>query len=60
MKRALTWNGLSEYLDQRDKVMKTYGFAEDSQFMQVFMPGRTRVRSVRPHRAKHTARSTKT
>ena len=39
MKRALTWNGLSEYLDQRDKVMKTYGFAEDSQFMQVFMPG---------------------
>ncbi|PZU04644.1 MAG: hypothetical protein DI630_00580 [Gordonia sp. (in: high G+C Gram-positive bacteria)] len=39
MKVALTWNGLSEYLDQREEVMKTYGFAEDSQFMQVFMPG---------------------
>lgn len=39
MKTALTWTGLSNYLDQREKVMKTYGFAEDSQFMQVFMPG---------------------
>ncbi|WP_137811116.1 hypothetical protein [Gordonia sp. GAMMA] len=39
MRTALTWNGLSEYLDQRDEIMKTYGFAEDSQFMQVFMPG---------------------
>lgn len=39
MKLALTWNGLSEYLDRREEVMKTYGFAEDSQFMQVFMPG---------------------
>lgn len=39
MKTALTWNGLSDYLDQRETVMKTYGFAEDSQFMQVFMPG---------------------
>ncbi|OUS97225.1 hypothetical protein [Rhodococcus sp. NCIMB 12038] len=39
MKTALTWNGLSDYLDRREEVMKTYGFAEDSQFMQVFMPG---------------------
>lgn len=39
MKTALTWNGLGDYLDRREQVMKTYGFAEDSQFMQVFMPG---------------------
>lgn len=39
MKTALTWNGLSDYLDRREQVMKKYGFAEDSQFMQVFMPG---------------------
>lgn len=39
MTMALTWNGLSEYLDRRDEVMEAYGFAEDSQFMRTFMPG---------------------
>ena len=39
MKLALTWDGLGDYLDRREEVMRTYGFAEDSQFMQVFMPG---------------------
>lgn len=39
MRTALTWNGLSEYLSLRDQVMENYGFAEDSQFMTVFMPG---------------------
>lgn len=39
MKQALTWNGLSQYLNQREAVMAEYGFASDSQFMQVFMPG---------------------
>lgn len=39
MRLALTWDGLSEYLEARDQVKKQYGFAEDSQFMQVFMPG---------------------
>ncbi|MET3959838.1 outer membrane murein-binding lipoprotein Lpp [Rhodococcus sp. OAS809] len=49
MKVALTWNGLSDYLDQREKVMKTYGFAADSQFMEVFMPGDTEgVRRTAP------------
>lgn len=39
MKLALTWDGLSAYLDARTQVIKAYGFAEDSQFMSVFMPG---------------------
>lgn len=39
MREALTWNGLSEYLKLREKIMSTYGFASDSQFMTVFMPG---------------------
>lgn len=39
MTKALTWNGLAAYLDRREQIMKDYGFAEDSQFMSVFMPG---------------------
>lgn len=39
MRQALTWNGLSEYLVLREEIMETYGFASDSQFMTVFMPG---------------------
>lgn len=39
MKQSLTWSGLAQYLKQRDQVMEEYGFASDSQFMQVFMPG---------------------
>lgn len=39
MKKALTWDGLREYLSRRDEVMKEYGFAADSEFMTAFMPG---------------------
>lgn len=39
LRMALNWNGLREYLTARDNIMQNYGFAEDSQFMTVFMPG---------------------
>lgn len=39
LRMSLNWNGLREYLTARDSVMQNYGFAEDSQFMTVFMPG---------------------
>lgn len=37
--KALTWDGLKQYLDRREEVMRDFGLAEDSQFMTVFMPG---------------------
>lgn len=39
MRQALTWDGLAEYMTLREQIMEDYGFASDSQFMSVFMPG---------------------
>lgn len=36
---ALTWDGIPEYMEARDKVKRAYKLDEGSQFMQVFMPG---------------------
>lgn len=36
---ALTWDGMSEYLDTRETVMRVYGLKENSPFMSTFMPG---------------------
>lgn len=39
METALTWDGISQYLEKRKQVMERFGFPEDSQFMRFFMPG---------------------
>lgn len=39
LEMSLNWDGVANYLEQRRKVMDTYGFPEDSQFMRFFMPG---------------------
>lgn len=39
MRDVLTWNSLPEYEKARAKVKERWGFSEDSQFMNVFMPG---------------------
>lgn len=36
---ALTWDGVSEYLNAREQVKERFGLDDNSQFMQVFMPG---------------------
>lgn len=33
-----TWDTYVEYMDAREKIMRRYGLAEDSQFMSIFMP----------------------
>lgn len=38
-KTAFTWNGLNEYLAQRNDVKNRYGIDKDSQFLTEFLPG---------------------
>lgn len=56
METALTWKGMSAYLEARETVMRKYRFDEDSQFMKMFMPGeREGVVRTDPRGVKHYA-----
>lgn len=37
--KALTWDGLAEYLDHRASIQRGFGLDEHSQFMTEYMPG---------------------
>lgn len=37
--KALTWDGIQQYLRVRNEVMEQYNFAENSEFVTVYMPG---------------------
>lgn len=39
LETALTWNGIPDYIQRREAVLRTYNLGEDSQFMKVFLPG---------------------
>lgn len=39
MRTAATWRNGDQYIQARIKVAKTYGLAENSQFMKTFLPG---------------------
>lgn len=39
METATTWSGIEDYLAKRSTVISDYGIPEESQFMEVFMPG---------------------